>query len=178
MALKYRKKNDTGAYVFASVMGLITFLLSASVMPFLAGAKNLPAPDLMLALVCALSVLLPVRHACIFAVIFGFVADIFIYAPTAFSPIVYLAAVLIVPNLLRFFTRHGTVIIAVCSVPAILLRCVVRMFATAAEFAEPSFLQIARDSLVYTFLFTFACVIVICFICRLFIRKIKNGSGY
>lgn len=176
MALKYRKKNETGTYIFVSVFGLVLFLLSASVVPFLAGQKGVPSPDLLLGLVCASSAFLDRRKACIFAVIFGFMSDLFITSPTAFSPIVYLAAVLIVPRCLMFFSRHGTVITAVCSVPAIAVRCIVRAVATSAVFGGVPFASLLSDNVLYTFMFTFASCIVICFVCRRLIYRIKTGA--
>lgn len=167
------KKNTAGLYVFYAVFALILFLLMASVLPFLSSAKGFVPADLLLCLVCAMSAFADRKSSCIFAVILGFMADLFIFEPTAFSPVVYLASALLVPMLHRYFSYLGSVVMAVCSVPACILRSCVDSAVTVALFRNVQYSEVFARIALPLFVVNFASAIVICFICRLFVKKLR-----
>ena len=176
MAFKYKKINHRGIHIFTAVAGLVLFLLSSSVIPFLSQLKNAPSPDLLLCLVCASGAFLPKKQACIYAVIFGFFADLFLYAPMSFSPVVYLVSVFVTCICLSFFSEIGSITAAVCSVPAILIRIITKSIATAVVFEDAGFFKVLGENLLPEFAVNFASVIVICFICRRLIYKLNTNS--
>lgn len=171
MALKYGKIKSDGRknvrlYVFFGIMGLLLFLLTASVLSFLSDKKGLPDADLLLCLVCAACAFMPEKKACIYALVFGLFADLFLFAPTAFSPIVYMVAVLVTSRLYKGFSRLGSVIMAVCSMPAVAIRGTVDAVVTMTLFKDASLRSILLEKSLPFMLIGFAWAIVICFVCR------------
>lgn len=84
------KKKD----IFFTVFFLITFVLSTKVMPQLAmqGARQLGITvkaDLLLAAVISLGLLQGKKYAAVYALAAGFIFDVFVGNPYAFSPVVY-----------------------------------------------------------------------------------------
>ena len=113
----YNPKTD----LFFGICALICFLLSSSVFPFISGFASMPCPDLLLCFCCILPRFCDTKRAAIYAVILGFLSDLFINIPYMFSPVIYLISVLITPYFYRYFNRTGTVMAAVCALPALLL---------------------------------------------------------
>jgi cell shape-determining protein MreD len=177
MAFKYGKikseKKNTGLYVFFGILGLLLFLLTASALSFISNRKGLPDADLLLCLVCAACAFMPAKRACVFALVFGLFADLFLFAPTAFSPIVYMIAVLLTSRLYRGFSKLGSVVMAVCSIPAFAVKNSVDTVVTLTLFRDASLKKILIDTSLPFMLINFAWAIVICFVCRKLILHLR-----
>lgn len=171
------KKNTVGLCVFFCIVSLVLFLVMASVLPFLGQAKGFPTADLLLCLVCAMSAFMDRKKACIFAVTLGFLADLFLFEPTAFSPVVYLLSALIVPVFHSYFTYLGSVVMAVCSVPACFIRSVLESVVTLTLFENVTASSVLSQITLPTFVVNFASSIVICFVCRLFVGKMRLSAS-
>lgn len=178
MAFKYGKirnggTSNKGLYVFFGVFALLLFLIIASVFSFLGNEKGLPDADLLLCLVCAACAFMPEKHACIYALIFGLFADLFLYAPTAFSPVVYIVSVLLTSRLCKGFSRLGSVVMAVCSMPAMAIRGTVDTVVTLMLFKDASVKTVLLEMCLPFMLVSFAWAIVICFICRRVVMRLR-----
>lgn len=165
-----KRRNRISLAVFA----LVLFLVSSGILPFIAQRKNAPVPNLLLCAVCCASVYLPKKEACIFAVICGFFADLFLYLPTSFSPVVYLLACQITPFLLDKVTRRGFVTNAVCSLGAILLSRTIQVLTVVATLGKADFESIVTRQFLPAIAVDFAASIVICMCFPLVIRQKGN----
>ena len=175
MAFKYknkeiREKRNAAKYIFISVFALILFLISASVIPFIAQNGRIPSGDLLLCLIGAFCAYATLKEGMVFALIFGLLADLFLYPPTSFSPIVYVAAVIVTGLLLKRFARVSSIIVAVCTLPAILIRCSVETVNALTNSDGLSLWDILGAYTLPMVVINFACAIVICFIFRRFMR--------
>ncbi|MBP3580520.1 MAG: hypothetical protein J6K12_04655 [Clostridia bacterium] len=108
--------------VFFAITGIIYFLIASSVLPFFGTFSNTPCPDLLFCLVCVIPAYYDKKLCCIYAVLLGFLSDLFINTPFLFSPIVYLAAVVGVMYFYRFFKNFGTITASVCAMPVLAAR--------------------------------------------------------
>lgn len=176
MAYTYNK-NNKGIYVFFGVMSLAVFLVSASVLPFLAQTKNFAMPDLALCLVCILPCFMPVKTACIYALSLGFLCDLFINSPVCFSPVIYLAAVCIMPFFHGHFSRVGAVTAAVCSIPAFLIRGIAGTAVMIYAYGGENFTGIITAKLLPELGVNLACSIVVCAIIFFIVEKSRLKSA-
>lgn len=171
--MKY--KNGTAErrrdYISLFVFSLVLFLLSSGVLPFIAQEKNAPVPNLLLCAVCASSAFLTRKEAGIFAVICGFFADLFLYLPTSFSPVVYLLASQITPFLLDKVTRRGFVTNAVCSLGAIVVSRALEVAVALFAFANADFTALFTKLFLPSVAMDFAFSIVICMFFPLVVRQ-------
>lgn len=175
MAYAYNK-NSKGIYVFFGILSLIVFLVSASVLPFLSQTKNFAMPDLALCLVCILPCFMSVKTACIYALSLGFLSDLFINSPVCFSPVIYLAAVCIMPYFHSHFSRVGTVTAAVCSIPAFLIRGTVGAAVMIYVYGGENFKSIITAKLLPELGVNLACSLVICAVIFYIVEKSRLKS--
>ena len=175
MAFKFKngetlRKKSTAKYVFISIYALLLLLICASVIPFVTIHSGVPSGDLLLCLVCVLCAYSTLKESVVFALIFGLFADLFLYMPTSFSPVVYVAAAVLSGMCLAKFRNLSSVTVAVCSLPAILIRCSVETVTALTSTDGVSFWSIIGSYTLPMLLVNFACAIVICFIFRRFAR--------
>jgi hypothetical protein len=170
--MKYIKSNDNEKKlnIFLIISAVVCFLAASSVLPFTA-VKGSGAPcDILLCFVCAVPFFAGAKKAGIFALALGFAADLFIGMPTEFSPVIFLACIFIVPAVARLFSRAGTLVIAICTLPCIVMKDIFGMIVSlfTAEGADLS--GVLSDYRPFTILVDFACAICLAFILR-FISK-------
>ena len=175
MAFKFKngspiKKSNKAKYIFTGVFALVLFLVSASVIPFFMLEGNLPCADLLICLVCAVCPYFTLKESCVTALICGFLADLFLYPPTSFSPVVYVAAVVVTGYFLRRFRASTSVSMAVCSLCAIFIRCAVETVGALSVTEGVSLWDILSSYTLPMVLINFASAIVICFIAKRFFR--------
>ena len=170
--MRYQKSNDNEKKlnIFLIISAVICFLAASSVLPFAVG-KGMGTPcDILLCFVCALPFFAGVKKAGIFALALGFAADLFIGTPTDFSPLVFLVCIFIVPAVARLFSRTGTLVIAICTLPCILMKdafgMIVSLFATEGA----NLAGVLGDYRPFTILMDFACAICLAFVLR-FVSK-------
>ena len=172
--MKYQKSNDNEKRlnVFLIISAVICFLVAASVLPFATG-KGMGAPcDILLCFVCTLPFFAGMKKAGIFALALGFANDLFIGAPTQFSPVIFLVCVFIVPAIARFFSRVGTLVIAICTLPCILMKDVFGMAVSLLVTEGANVAGILRDYRPFTILMDFACAICLAFILRVIYKRL------
>lgn len=168
MAVKY-KNNDRRMYIFLAVSSLIVFLLSASVMPF----SMKPTADLMLCFVVVIPCFASKKAAYVTAVLLGFFADLFINAPTCFSPVVYLACTAIVPLFHRYFARMRFTTAAVCAIPSIALRALVGTVTLMASFKGATLSSVLSRVILPEMVINFAFTLVCAFVCIFVVEKFR-----
>ena len=132
-SMKYNYKGEgAGKHIFLGVTALVCFLLASSVFPFLSSPDTAkPLPDIMLCFVCALPAFTDIKKASIYALALGFLADLFVNLPTAFSPVVFLCCMMLAYACQKYFSRVGTLVIAISTIPCSIVRKAVR-FAVAS----------------------------------------------
>lgn len=174
MALKNKLlyKDDKRIYIFLGIMSLIVFLLSSSVLPFISDGKVGPEGNLVLCFVCLIPAFVPMKSAAIFALVLGFLCDLFIYSPESFSPIVFLVGVFVVSYLYRFFSRTGTLVMAVCSLPCLALKMVLDTFAVMASHNDSGAFDVISKLTLPSLAINFAFAIAAAFILRLLTKKL------
>lgn len=175
MALK-NKNNSKKLYIFLILAGIVCFLLASSVMPFVSEAKGNEVPDVLLCFVCAVPFFAGSKKASIFALAAGFFADLFINSPTALSPVVFLACVWIVPAVAKLFSRTGTLVISICTLPCILLRAAVGIISTLISVDGAGFARVMSDFSPLSIVFNFACAICVSFVMRFVAKKLRIQS--
>ena len=84
-------------------------------------------PDILLCLCCILTKYLPRKDCAVYAVSLGFLTDLLVGTPLAFSPVIYLIPCIFAPYFYSFFNRVGTVTAAVCSLPFLILKAIAGM---------------------------------------------------
>ena len=169
-----KQKNKKALYIFTSVTGFVLFLLQGSVIPFLASAKSMPSPDLLLCFACIMPFFADIKTSSVFAVCAGFMADLFISYPTSLSPLVYLLGVCLVYFVYRYFSKINTVTSAVCAIPAFFVKAAAEFIGTLIAFSssvKPS--DVFSKFFVYGLLVNFASVLVISFIISPVLKKLK-----
>ena len=168
------QKNKKSMYIFLGISGFVLFLLQSSVLPFLADAKGIPCPDLLLCFACIIPCFADIKTSAVFALCAGFVADLFINYPSSLSPVVYLSGVCLVYLIYRFFSGINTVTAAVCAIPAFFVEAAVGFFGTLFAFGESAQpLKIVAEFFVYSPLVNFATILVISFITKPVLKKMK-----
>lgn len=176
MIIKSTKENNKKLYVFLIVSALAAFLAASSVLPFISGAKGMRAPDVLLCFVCTLPFFTDRKTAGIFAVSIGFLADLFITAPISLSPVIFLACVCVVPLTARLFSRTGTLMIAICTLPCIMMRTVFGIAMSLIFVDGASFAKAVGDYSLLSIVFDFACAICVAFIMRFVSKRLKIQS--
>ena len=172
--MKYKKSydNEKRLNIFLIISAVICFLVASSVLPFATGKGNGVPCDILLCFVCALPFFAGMKKAGIFALALGFANDLFIEAPTQFSPVVFLACILIAPAIARFFSRVGTLVIAICTLPCILMKDVFGMVVSLLVTEGANVSGILRDYRPFTILMDFACAICLTFILRVISKRL------
>lgn len=169
-----KQNNKKSLYIFLAVSSLVLFLVQGSVIPFIAGEKNMPYADLLLCFVCIMPCFADFKTSAVFAVCLGFLADLFVFYPTSLSPLVYLTGVCLVFWLYSYFTNISVVTAAVCSIPAFFVKsaaeCVCSFFAGAGTQQLTAMLY---RSFVYASLINFAAVLIIAFVTKPFLKKLR-----
>ncbi len=163
--------NQSKSIVLFAVFSIICFLLSSSVLPFFADSGNAPVPELLLCLVCVMPIYLDRKVSCIFALILGFLTDLFINEPVSFSPVVFVAAVLIVMVTGRYFSRPGTLSVSVCALPALAIRMIVDTVCYIARFSDSELFSVIIGKTLPHLIVNFASAIVITFIVGFFAKR-------
>ncbi len=156
--------------VFFAIVSLICFLLSSSVLPFLTYDKGLPTPDILLCLVCVISLYVDRKTACIFALVLGFLSDLFINEPVSFSPVIFVASLLVMTMLGKHFSRLGTLSASVCMLPVFVIRMIADTVCFLVRFEESELLEVLTKQTLPSVLVNFAAAIVLTFIIR-FVSK-------
>lgn len=166
------KENDKRLHIFLVCAAVICFLLASSVLPFAAeGGRGEPC-DIILCFVCTLPFFAGKRKAGIFALALGFAADLFINAPTAFSPVILLVCVFVVPAVARFFSGNGTLVMAICTLPCIIMKDVLGMAVSLFTAEGASISGVISHYRPFTVLADFACAICVAFIMRFFSKRL------
>lgn len=171
------KENSKKLYVFLIVSSVVLFLAASSVLPFLFGAKGMNTPDVLLCFVCTLPFFTDRKKGSIFAVALGFLADLFITPPVSLSPVVFLLCVLIVPLSARLFSRTGTLVIAICTLPCIILRAVTGIAMTLIVVDGANFAKAVSDYSLMSVVVNFACAICVAFVMRFVSKRLKIQSS-
>lgn len=172
--MAYSYKNDKkGMYIFLGVTALICFLLASSVIPFFAADNpRLPTADILLCFVCTLCAFTDVKKAALFAVSTGFLADLFILSPTALSPVVFLACVLVSRFVQGYFSRVGTLAVAISTLPCSLIRILVSVSVTAINAGIPASKMLWTSRFPMGIIVDFAQAIVLTFLMRVICKKL------
>ena len=170
------KENNRKLYTFLIIAASVAFLTASSVLPFISDVNGMRAPGILLCFVCTLPFFTDIKKAGIFAVALGFLSDLFITAPSSLSPVVFLACVLIVPLTARLFSRTGTLMIAICMLPCILLRVVSEIAVTLIAVDGASFAKAVGNYSFESVAVDFACAICVAFIMRVISKKLKIQS--
>lgn len=163
------EKNDS--VMFLVIASVVCFLLSSAVVPFLFDSAFLPAPNLMLCFVCCIPAVTSIKTSAVFALVLGFLNDLFISEPTEFSPLVFLVSVCLVCYFHTHFSRIGTLVMAVCSIPAFVLSAIVMTFVVMAKFDGASAMAALTKFSVPYVAVNFAFAIIAAFAVRMFIKK-------
>lgn len=173
--MNYKYKNEgMGKYIFLAAMALICFLLASSVLPFYSAPDSkLPTPDIMLCFVCALPAFADIKKSSIYALSLGLLADLFINPPTALSPIVFLCCMLLSHFCQRYFSRVGTLAIAISTIPCILLKCIVSAIVAALTVGGGAVKGIVVSYIPMGFVTAFATAIALSFVMRVICKKLK-----
>ncbi len=169
--MKYTKTEINNNYIFVPVF-VIYFLLSAVVVPRLNNYGYGIVPDAMFALCMVFSLFANKKSACIYAVIFGTLMDLFVMPPFHFSPVVYFLSAYFITRFSWVFSKITAPVAAVCSVPFLLARAVVGMFYLLYSYKAPLG-QIMSKCIAPEFFFNLAAVIVTFFIFKLVLKIFK-----
>lgn len=174
MKIKSASGGKGEPIVLLTVASVICFLLSTAVIPFLFKSAFLPVPNLMLCFVCCIPSLASLKTSALFSLILGFLNDLFVSEPTSFSPIVFLVSVCLVCYFYTHFSRIGTHVMAVCSLPPIVLSAGVMTFAAMANFKDASALSVLTKLSLPYIAVNFAFAIITAFILRMITRSKHN----
>lgn len=170
------KENNRKLYTFLIIAAVVVFLAASSVLPFFSNVNGMRAPNILLCFVCTLPFFTDIKKTGIFAVVLGFLADLFITAPASLSPVVFLACVLIVPLTARLFSRTGTLMIAICTLPCILFRVVSEIAVSLIAVDGAGFAKAVGDYSFESVAVDFACAICVAFIMRVVSKRLKIQS--
>lgn len=176
MMFKSTRENNKKLYAFLIISAVVAFLAASSVLPFVFGKKGFNTPDILLCFVCTLPFFTDRKKAGIFAVAIGFLTDLFIMSPTSLSPVLFLACTLIVPLIARLFSRTGTLMMAICTLPCIVLRAALKIIMSLVTVEGASLTKAIGDYSFLTLVTTFACAICVSFVMRVVSKKIKIQS--
>ena len=115
--------------IFFTVIFVIGFIVSASVMPYVPGAVFIGhgrvTADLLFALSIVCGIIYDDRKAIsIIALVFGILSDIFLTPPIHISPVLFLLGAYYSSKTVSVFTHTGAVTAAIASIPFFLLRAV------------------------------------------------------
>lgn len=116
---------------------------------------------------------MPRNISCIFALTLGFLSDLFINPALHFSPLLYLASVLITPLFYFGFNRVGTVTASVCALCSLALAGFVRVFAvfiSAGGSLKELIFHITLPELLVNFAFTLLTGYLLKLLCSRFCR--------
>ncbi|MBR2021102.1 MAG: hypothetical protein IJ939_01570 [Clostridia bacterium] len=173
--MNYRyKKEGAGKYVFLGITALVCFLVASSVLPFGAMSESgLALPDIMLCFVCALPAFTDLKKGSIYALSLGFLADLFINPPTDLSPIVFLGCMLLSNLCQKYFSRVGTLAIAISTIPCILLKCIVSVIVTALTVGGGAVKGVFASYIPMGVVTSFAMAIALSFVMRVICKKLK-----
>lgn len=168
------KKEGAGKYVFLGITALVCFLVASSVLPFGVLSKSgLALPDIMLCYVCALPAFTDVKKSSIYALSLGFLADLFVNPPTELSPIVFLGCMLVSYFCQRYFSRVGTLAIAISTLPCILLKCIFSVIVAALTVGAGAVKGVFATYIPMGVVTTFAMAIALSFVMRVVCKKMK-----
>ena len=166
-------KDGRAMYVFLCIMSLVFFLLSSSVVPFLRSDPAAPSGDILFCFVCCIPAFVPRKSAVVFALVLGFLSDLFINMPRSFSPVVFVLSVLIASYLYGFFSRIGSLVMAVCALACFVLRAAVDTFAVMAQYEGSTAFGVLAKVTFPALIINFAFAIVISFLLRVIVRKFR-----
>ncbi len=167
------KTDDRKRYIFLGISALAVFLLASSVLPFFKKGLTGYSPDVMLCFVCALPAFTDIKKGGIYALCLGFMADLFVTPPTNLSPIVFLCCMCLSFICQRYFSRVGSLAIAICTIPSVLLKCLVSVIVTAITVDGVNFWQAISKLQLMNIVFDFACAIVVSCLMRLVCKKLR-----
>ena len=137
-----------------------------------------PAADLMLCFVVTVPCFAHKKASYVTAVLLGFFADLFINAPTCFSPVVYLACTAIVPLFHRYFVRIRPVTTAVCALPSIALRAIVGTVTLMTGFKGARLSSVLVCVILPEMLINFAFTLVCAFVCMFIVEKFRINRTF
>ena len=162
--------------VMFSILALVSFLLSSSVLPFTISREGfMRLPDLLLILCCIMPLFAGRVLCCIFALVCGFLQDLVISVPYNFSPVVYLVAVCVIPFFLGHFKTPGTLSGAVCALPCLALKTLVGVLVLTARYSDAGLGSVLMSVALPELVVNFACTIVMLFIIRRLVRWFGLG---
>ena len=168
------KNNDKRIYLFLGVAALVCFLAASGVLPFLtATGKGTPVPDVLLCFVCALPLFTDYKIGAIYALSLGFLSDLFINPPFLFSPVVLLLCMYLAGYVQGYFSRVGTLAVAVSTLPCVAVKLAVSL-AVSLFTVEGIGFKTALSGLSYmSFITDFAAAIILSFIMRVVGRRLR-----
>ena len=171
--MKYIKSNNNEKKlnIFLIISAVVCFLAASSVLPFAMGTGREPC-DIILCFVCALPFFTDTKKAGIFALALGFAADLFINSPVSFSPVVLLVCIFIVPAVAKLFSRCGTLVMAICTIPCIVMKDVFGMIVSLFTAEGASLPGILSDYRPFSILIDFACAICLGFLLRFIAKRL------
>ena len=122
---------------------------------------------------CVISALiLDKKTACIYALIFGTLTDLFVMPPFHFSPVIYLVTCYFAVRLSFVFAKMSAATTAVISIPFLLLRSFVGMFYLLYSYKAPLG-KIISKCIAPEFFVNLASVIVTYYVCILIMRFLR-----
>lgn len=121
--------SETKNRIFFTVIFVLGFIVSASVMPYVPGGifagHGRVTADLLFALSIVCGIIYDDRKTVsILALVFGIVSDIFITPPIHISPVLFLLGAYYSSKTVNVFTHTGAVTAAIASIPFFFLRAV------------------------------------------------------
>ncbi len=169
-------KKNTAFFIIVSV---VCFLLASSVIPFFTVFGTMPCPDLLLCLCCVLPRFCAFKKSCVYAVALGFLSDLFINTPHLLSPVIYLAAAVLIPYFYGHIKKTGTVSAAVCSLPILLLRAILGTVVVLVIRQEATLGTVLKNIAFPELIVNFAFVLILGFILRVLTKHfgIQNEDG-
>lgn len=176
MNYKY-KKDDKGLHIFLAVTAVICFLLASSVFPFLFDSGAKPVPDILLCFVCTLTAFTDIKKASIYALSLGFCADLFINPPTALSPVIFLICMCIATACRRYFSRTGTLVIAICTIPCSFIKYIISCVVSVLTVEGAGVMRAALSQIPLGLVSDLACAIALAFIMRFIAKKSRLGTN-
>lgn len=154
------------------VLFILSFLVSATITPGLNNVGMKVVPDITLALCVVSALMLDKKTACIYALIFGTLTDLFVMPAFHFSPVIYFIVSYFAVRLLFVFSRMNASTVAVISIPFLLIRSLVGIFYLLYSYKAPLG-KIISKCIAPEFFVNLASVIVTYYVCILIMRFLR-----
>ncbi len=166
------KAENKKKVILFGVLFTLFFLISAAVTSELNNVGMRVVPDISLALCVVSTLMLDKKTACVYALVFGTLMDLFVMPPFHFSPVIYLVTCYFAEKLSFVFSKMSAATTAVISIPFLLLRSVVGTFYLLYSYKAPLG-KIISKCIAPEFFVNLASVIVTYYVCIMIMRFLR-----